>query len=253
MTRTNNNKILYVLRKKKSQLYIKLQKHVWQLKNSIFLLYQRLESFSKWDACNYSCRIAFHIHKLGVATIFPGGICCINTLNIVFVSYSCLVWQAARIVVLSLWKLGISHCLWLLRFFEAGHTISDKLCPSITRASWIWSLPHKYLIFQSSVTTFNYLALVGTQRSVLTFQKLLKQTCYCLLHILGFKTLELTTLASVLLEHHSIMESVLTQTHKKPAKQFKRKMLSYKETEWLVSFSSVVSFPPLTPMSKART
>lgn len=27
-----------------------------------------------------------------------------------------------------------SHCLWSLRFFEAGHTISDKLCSAITRA-----------------------------------------------------------------------------------------------------------------------
>lgn len=115
-----------------------------------------------------------------------------STLGVVFVSYFCSVWSEARIVVLSLWKVGIPHCLWLLRFFEAGHTISDKPCPFITEASWIWSLLHKYLIFQSSVSTFNCRALVGTQRSVLTFQKLLKQTCYCLLYILGFKTLELT-------------------------------------------------------------
>lgn len=115
-----------------------------------------------------------------------------STLSVVFVSYFWAVWPEARIAVFSLWKVGIPHCLWLLRFFEAGHTISDKPCPSITGLSWIWSLPHKYLIFQFSVPTFNYRALVGTQRSALTFQKLWEQTCYCLLHILGFKTLELT-------------------------------------------------------------
>lgn len=158
-----------------------------------FQLYLRLKSVPKWAEWNYHCRFAFHIHKLGVATHFPMGWMPYEyPHHSVFVSYSGSVWMAARIVLLSIWIVGISHCLWLLRFFEAGHTISDKLCPSITRASWIWSWPHKYLIFRSSVSILNYWALVGTQRSVLTFQELLKQTCYCLLYILGIKTLELT-------------------------------------------------------------
>lgn len=179
-----------------------------------------------------------------------------SPLSVVFVSYFCFVWPEARIAVLSLRNVGIPHCLWLLRFFEAGHTISDKPCPSITGPSWIWSLPHKYLIFQSSVSTFNYQALVGTRRSALTFQKLLKQTCYCLLHILGFKTWELTLgvyyscLRSFGTSQHN--RNVVIQTHKKPAKQSWWKMLSDKETEWLALFSSVALFRALTSVSKAR-
>lgn len=42
------------------------------------------------------------------------------------------------------------------------------------------------------MSTLNYQALEATQRSVLTFQKLLKQVYYCLVYILGFKPLELT-------------------------------------------------------------
>lgn len=141
--------------------------------------------------------------------------------------YFCSEWPAARIALPSLWKVTVPHCLWLLRLFEAGLTISDKLCPSIIRASWIWSLPYKYLIFQYAVSTFNYQTLLETQRSLLTSQKLLKQTCYCLLYIWALKPQnslqETITLISVLFEHHSMMENVLVQIPNQPTKQFKRK------------------------------
>ena len=99
-----------------------------------------------------------------------------------------------------------------------------------------------------------YVQLSGILRNrkvTLCLSKALKQTCYCLLHMLSVKTLEVTLGDSYhclffSIEQSAIMENVVVQIPKMLTKQFNREMLSLKKNncaaKWSFPFST--SFVP---------
>lgn len=108
-----------------------------------------------------------------------------------------------------------------------------------------------------------YVQLSGILRNTkvtLCISKALKQTCYCLLHMLSIKTLEVTLGDSYhclffSIEQSAIMENVVVQIPKMLTKQFNRETLSLKKATVLRNDRFRFPCPlalPLTPMSHAR-